>query len=691
MGFRELDLQPAYDSDEDDVLNDFYIPILSEALRYRRLAGFFSSSVLAVAARGLRNFIVNGGQMELIVSARLNNEDVEAIKLGTLDPGTAVTRAVISDIDSMEEGFVKDHVMSLAWMIAKGKLSIKVAIPLDKNGNPLDEYTIDKTGLFHQKVGVLLDAEDNMISFSGSINETGSAWLHNIEEFKVFRSWVNGEMPHLSSDLEKIKKYTAGRPRNTLVIDVPTALRDKLISIAPTDLGELNLSRYYKPAVSLRDYQLEATEKWLSTGKGLIEMATGTGKTYVALNCLKELRERLGRLVAVVTVPFLHLVSQWDRDLAIWDFRTQQVHGSGDMWNNSLMNSIIDLNNGHTDHLVIVTTHDTFCGPQFRDILMTCSTTMMLIADEVHGLGSQERRSGLLEEYDYRLGLSATPKRWLDDEGTLVLERYFGETVFRFTLPEAIKAGFLVPYEYHPHFVEMTEHEMVEYRQLTIKISRQYHAAKDDISRRQLFELLAIQRQRIVTNATNKLPEFIRILTSLGKLEHCLVYCSPQQIDVIQDLLNERGIVQHKFTAHESKSERDTLLSKFAEGTYQVLVAMMCLDEGVNVPPTRSAIFMASSGNPKQFIQRRGRILRPFPGKSSAIIHDLVVVPTLTGEIDPAFGELETRIMRRELRRLREFAVSSLHPVEIVNEIYPVLNQYKISLEEVMNEDESSI
>jgi superfamily II DNA or RNA helicase len=679
-----LDLKPAYDSDEDDVLNDFYIPVLSEAVRYRRLAGFFSSTALAVAARGIYNFILRGGEMELIAGARLSKEDVEAINAGTLEPERVISETVIKDLENIEEEFVKDHVRALAWMVAKKKLNIKIAIPLDEEGRPLDEEAIETRGIFHQKVGIFLDTNNDIISFSGSMNETAHSWLHNIEEFKVFRSWVKGEELHLESDVRKMRKYWEGRAKNTIVTDVPTAVRERLIRMAPENIEELRLQRYAKRRIELRDYQMAAVESWFAEGKGFIEMATGTGKTYTAIACLDKLKQRERRLEVIISVPFVHLVTQWMQDLRDWGLKGLSAHGSADAWTNSLMNEVLDLNNGYVNLLIVITTHDTFSNPKFSNIVVKANAPILLIADEVHGLGSQQRKGGLIDRYEYRLGLSATPRRWLDDEGTGALENYFGRTVFEFSLNHAIAAGHLVPYEYYPHFVEMTDAELSEYKEYSRKLAKQYFAAKDDTSRARVFDLLAILRQRIVVNAKNKISEFVKLLDSLGELEYCLIYCSPNQIEEVQRLLNDRGIIHHKFTARENKEERELLLNRFADGTYKALVAMMCLDEGVNVPPTRMAIFLASSGNPKQFIQRRGRILRPFKDKKKAVIHDIIVVPTISGKIEPELFDMERKILNRELSRLHEFASASTNPADTVNAIHPILKLYRLSLKGVM-------
>lgn len=685
MSFKALQLKASYDSIEDDIINNFYIPVLSKSISYRRLAGFFSSSALAVAARGISDFIANGGKMKLVAGAKLRKSDVEAIAKG-LDPKTAISGFVIDDLNSIESEFVKDHVSALAWMVANKKLDIKVAVPVDEHGAVVDEQTVQERGIFHQKVGIFEDEDGNIISFSGSVNETAMGWLYNVEEFKVFRSWIDGEVEHLKSDFQKFERYWYSFSKNVVVLDVPTAIKDKLIEMAPDNFDVLRPkleSWKQRKEIKLRDYQERCVHNWIEHGgTGLVEMATGTGKTYAALASLKELQKKEDHLAVVIAVPFTHLVKQWIKNLHEWNYSGIEAFGSSNSWTDTLMNEVFDINGGISRLLIVVTTHSTFASKKFIEIMSQVKIPMLLIGDEVHGLGAEKTRNGLLNTYIYRIGLSATPRRWLDDEGTEILVNYFGDTVFEFSLKDAIPK-YLVPYEYYPHFVELTPTELEEYREYTRKIAKQYFATKDKELERTGLDLLMIQRQRIVVDAENKMTEFEQILDSIGEsIHHCLVYCSPAQIDTVQDILNERGILQHKFTAKEDAVEREDILDRFSKGMeLRALVAMRCLDEGVDVPSTQMAIFLASSGNPKQFIQRRGRILRKFPYKQKAIIHDIIVVPSMSASIEPEMYEIERKILQRELRRFDEFAKASMNPDYTLNKVYPIQQRYKITLE----------
>lgn len=690
MNFKELKIKPAYDSTKDDVLTSFYIPVLSNAKEYCRLCGFFSSSSLAVAAKGISKLVENDGKMKIVTSPKLTKEDVEAIVQGHKQKESVIEEKLLTELSNFESEIIRDHVKALAWMVANGKLEIKIIVPKTSEGVPLDSESITKKGMFHQKVGILKDSEGNIISFSGSINETATAWLENIEEFKVFRSWIRGELPYLSSDLEKFRKYWLGG-KEIEVLSVPSAVERKMIEIAPKDVSELKLVEKIRENVQLkaikrfelRDYQKEAMESWFSNDcKGILEIATGLGKTFVAIKCIEELLRKRGRLAVVITVPTVHLINQWKEELEKFGYGGVKIFGSFSQWKQKIMNEIDDFNLGYTSLLVFITTHDTFHSTNFINAISSLKE-IFLIADEVHGLGSSERCKGLLEIYKYRLGLSATPKRWFDEVGTKIIEDFFGKVVYEYTLKDAIRDGWLSPYEYYPILVELNDDELARYIKLSKKIAKLYHSSKNGKEKEGAITKFSIRRRSILKNAQQKLAKFEEVISQLSKkreLHHCLVYCSsdnPQQLRDAQRILNKYDILQHKFTAAESAKEREDILKSFEEGKYQALVAMKCLDEGVDVPPAYIAIILASTTNPREFIQRRGRILRKVTGKI-AKIYDFIVVPMLDPDPSSEYFELERAILKREMTRYFEFASASLNPGTAYQSIKNIREKYYI-------------
>jgi superfamily II DNA or RNA helicase len=701
MNLRELNLRKSYDSDRDDILNEFYVPALSVSISYERLAGFFSSTSLAVAARGIAGLISNGGRIRLICGAKLSKQDVEAILEAKKDLSDIITENAareFEDIEALENKFVENHVKGLGWMMANGVLEIKIAVVKDDNDRPLDYQEALKSGIFHQKVGILRNVEGNVVSFSGSDNETASAWIQNIEEFKVFRSWEESQREYLQADVNRFQRFWSGLGKRAEVIDIPDAIRRKLIDIAPNDIGELELSKLYvrkkRKGIKLWDQQVKALDKWLKNGKRCIfEMATGTGKTLAALACLRHLLSEEKKLVTVITCPYSHLIYQWKENIERLDVSVTTVDAfSGNVgWRDILVDHLRDVKNNIINALVILTTHDTFYKDNFKEFLSIAGCKLFLIADEVHGLGSEVRRFGLIEEYDYRLGLSATPTRWFDPEGTKLLLKYFqaedDTNLFVFSLEDAIKTinpetgeTYLTPYEYKPYFTELAEEEINDYLETSQKIAKAYYSSKNEWDRVKYFDLLCFQRQKIIQNASNKYNVFKSILDIIDEVKHCLVYCSPEQIESVQEILNERQIIQHKFTQEEGivpskryagKSERENILENFSEGNFQVLVAMKCLDEGVDIPQARTSIILASTGNPREYIQRRGRLLRRYPGKKFATIYDIIVFPTLDRQvkITGPLGELEKKMTSLELRRYEEFASVAVNVIECIKVI----------------------
>jgi superfamily II DNA or RNA helicase len=405
-------------------------------------------------------------------------------------------------------------------------------------------------------------------------------------------------------------------------------------------------------------------------------MATGTGKTITALGAAVRLLEREGRLALVIAVPYQHLVSQWQNEAGAFGFRSILAYQSKKRWLDPLSREIITFNGGYRPVVCIITTHSTFISEDFQASLSRILSPALLIADEAHHLGAQRSRQSYPHHFDFRLALSATPDRWFDDAGTMALRTYFGKTVFEFPLAQAIGVN-LTPYYYYPHLVELTEDELDQYQQLSLKIARLFGGNDPEIQ--DAYERLLIKRARLLNEAVNKLSVLSKLLEQQSnKVSHALFYCAPGQIDAVMRLLGwEKGLLVHRFTAQEPNAERQQLLRRFASGQLHGLVAMKCLDEGVDVPSTRTAYFLASSGNPREFIQRRGRILRRFEGKECAIIHDLIAMPPVKGRSSQTY-KAERTIMRRELARFHEFASMARNKHEAVNVIWELASHYQL-------------
>ncbi|MBW4256593.1 DEAD/DEAH box helicase family protein [Methanobacterium sp. YSL] len=691
MGLKNLNLKFSYDSDSDDVLNDFYIPSLSESVIYLRLSGYFTSNSLAISSRGISNFIKNGGEMKLITGATLDEKDIDIIKKAKKDPQKVIEESMIKELDNLEEGLVKDHVMALGWMLAKNKLEIKIAIPSHKNHHHLNT-------IFHQKIGILEDSEGNSISFSGSNNETVSGWIANVEEFKVFRNWNKHENEYLKADLIKFKNYWEGKSERVEVMDIPTAVKKRLIKMAPSHITinypEKKLSK--RKAIKLWDYQEKAIKKWVENShKGIFEMATGTGKTFTALGCLKKEFETSNKVFSLITCPYQHLVQQWRREVDNFGFNFDKViiaDSSNRSWKDDLVDSLIDISIGDKNKLLVLTTHRTFASTKFIEIIKKYKECpAFLIADEVHGLGAEISLNGLISDYDKRLGLSATPERWFDEFGTNEIYEYFGGVVFQFSLSKAINSinpateeTYLTPYKYLPNFISLDNEELEEYLEISKSIAFKFASSKHSSEEEKRIQGMLFKRANIIKNAHNKYEALERILDEIGqKTKWIIVYCSNEQIDKVMGIMNKRRIKAHRFTMSEGTkseskykgdSEREYLIKKFASGDYECLVAMKCLDEGVDIPPARVAILMASSGNPREYIQRIGRVIRRYEGKKEAIIHDLIAIPSLSA-LPSQIKNVEREIFRKEEARYMEIAKIASNNAEALKMLYEIKNR----------------
>jgi superfamily II DNA or RNA helicase len=688
MGLKDLNIKISYDSDKDDILNDFYIPVLSNSLEYKRSVGFFSSTSLAIAARGISQFIINGGQMKLICGAKLKNNDLKVIKKVQQDPEKVIEDYFIQEMEYLEEGFIKNHLKALGWMLAKKNLEIKVAILYDENGIPLEE----NRGILHQKIGILRDNEGNMLSFSGSNNETAAAWKSNIEEFKVFRSWEYHEKEYLNTDIEKFEAYWKGKSRRMKILDIPKALKLKLINIAPDNIENLDLSETFvkKPNIELRNYQKEAIDIWNKNGKkGIFEMATGTGKTFTALGCLNNEFNQNSHILAIITAPQQHLIQQWKASIIKFGIKYDSLiiaDSSNKQWKDQVVDLYLDISLGHKNKAIIITTHRTFSSELFKEFInYKDKFKIFLIADEVHGLGAEYSQSGLIKEYDYRLGLSATPKRFYDEYGTEIIYNYFGGTIYEFNMEKAINSinpatdeSYLTPFIYNPKFLSLNNKELDEYFELSKQIAVKYYSKKEKNNENFMNSLL-FKRSNIIKNANEKYDKLEEILDELGSdLKWTIIYCSEHQIKKVMEILKKKRISAHLFTMSEGTkpdkkygglTEREFILKKFNEEYYQVLIAIKCLDEGVDIPPARIAIIMASSGNPREHIQRLGRIIRRYPGKKKAIIYDLFVLPNLK-KVPSEFKGLEKKIFEKEFNRYEEIANLAINNAEALDSIY---------------------
>lgn len=705
MSFKSLDIKHSYESGIGDIVQDFYEPVLSEAILYDRISGFFTSTSLAVAARGMCNFIKNGGIIRLITSPILSSDDVQIIEQLIDKKGNIGGKDLGLDLDALEDTFISDHVKAFGWLLSTGKIDIRLAILLGDDNKPITKEKILSAGLFHQKIGILTDTEGNHISFSGSINETASAWTKNDEEFKVFKEWEESSS-YYYEDRERFNALWEGRKRNVVIVDLPNAIKNELIEYSRDfDVEKISAKRYVErkrqqkspfelDGISLFYYQQEALDNWKKSGFSMLfEMATGTGKTRTAIAGLNYVRHKHDRTITVIACPQNALAKQWkENEVASFNLDFDQevvIDGTVSNWKSLLKDVCLENGAGFADHCIIYTTHNTASSDSFISILsnnVSPKTVLTLVGDEVHWLGAKTLRKALLSNYEYRIGLSATPSRWFDDAGTRLLENYFGNNHYEFTMKDALSEinpitgkHFLVDYMYLINRISLTEDEGHKYAELTEKISKLYRMKDNDIEAAEAYDRLLQKRAEIIKNAENKFFVLSNILDKMireNQLDNLIIFVSPQQKESVLEMLESKGVVHHQLTQEEGNAprkefggltERQHIIKLFKEKKYQVLVAIKCLDEGIDIPSACRGILMSSSTNPREYVQRIGRIIRQDKDKKLAYLYDICVESS--GALSDELQDIDTKIRANERKRLQEIAENAINSVDALQNI----------------------
>ena len=722
----------------------FFSECLCNSTRFDLMLGFFGSSAIRILASGFAVFLYNGGKVRMIINNLLSPQDKQTIIAGQNNAILDVFD--LTDISSIQNNLSDEghHFFEcLAWLISNKRIEINIVQPKDQSG------------IAHTKFGLFSD-EKNKVSFEGSCNFTRAALVDNIESFSVSCDWdgeifrsqieniendferafegndknliyINAEKvidristtfggKNLAELLEQEQKISQIHIRPSIISAIETA-RKKVENITINDELKTETPHFPYPS-GPRDYQKQAFENWKANGqKGLFAMATGTGKTLTALNCLLEIYKRKGYYKALILVPTLTLVEQWENECRKFGYtRVIKVSSKNSSWREEINRVQFDEKQCKEDDIVsyiIIATYSSFARQNVFDTLSGFSRTqMLLIADEAHNMGAP----GILKKmgsinYLRRIGLSATPERQFDEQTNRKLERFFGaeeKYTYEYSMKEAIKKGVLCRYYYYPHIVQLTDDEMEHYAELSTKISRYFNFnsgtfdKKDDV----LMALL-LARKRIIHKAANKIPVFQQIITNRfvenGSLKYTLVYVpegnnpDEQRADVFEDhetitddqdaehLIDlytqvvcevDKYVTVRKFTG--DTKDRNSILDDFASGRLQVLTSMKCLDEGVDVPRSELAIFCASTGNPRQFIQRRGRVLRTHKDKKYSYIHDLVVIPKVMPNTQSY--RMEQALLAGELKRVYDFSSLSENPSHAQMELIDVMNYYGLNM-----------
>lgn len=706
MSLKDLQLKQEYRSPRDDVIHSFYVPTLRSAVLYQRAVGFFSSAALMDVSIGVSGLLSNGGRMELIVSPKLSEDDLAAIQAG-YDAREIIERSILLTFVEPTGYFQSQRLNLLATLIAEKHLDIKVAFTRDANS----------VGIYHEKLGLIRDSAGNVVVFTGSMNESAVAFSHNYEAVDVFRSWIPEDQLRVQLKEAAFDALWHGRDEHAIVLEFPTAAKTKLLGYATPQLDQLIDQKQFpdrqehsvgaRPAprvpsdLILFDYQNAAIQCWEENGHtGIFDMATGTGKTFTALAATARVFQTASRLAVLIACPYQHLVDQWADDIRSFGMKPIIGHSASAQkdWKARLKDAVSAFNIGAISHFCFVGTNATFVTRYVDELFDTVVGPVVLVVDEAHNVGAPKFRSLLKDNYPYRIALSATLERYNDTEGTDQLFAYFGDKCIDYPLDRAITEGKLTPYWYQPVVVSLSSGELAEYKRLTKRL-RPLIASRPRTGELTLSaKMLLLKRARLVAGATEKLNALYSLMEEYKEQRHILVYCGTasmdaddfgvdeeeiRQVDAVASLLgNDLGMRVSKFTAEESAGERRLLQEAFAAGDIQALVAIKCLDEGVNIPAVHTAFILASSTNPREYVQRRGRILRTAPGKSRALLYDFVTFPRPLGDV-PGVPDEEIRgdlpLVNREIARVREFGSLAQNPSAADALLQEVDNVYRLS------------
>jgi len=712
--FVELDIKRKYASKSENTPLDFYNAVIPISKNIYFKLGYFSSYAISILALPLTHFLLKNGTFNIVTNHVYRKEDAENLLEVDLSEEQLyrVGKMFMNEPEEFKKILQQGTSLfydCLNYLQSQGRLVIQPVL----FGEDYD--------LSHYKEFVAEDFAGNHINANGSCNLTPNGILRNGESFTVIRSWdsqydeveilnekeaikriLNGIHPDFEfANSDRIVKVIHDKSNNKELNDLLDDAKEYSRNIFSLENNhhKTYLAEFEKAVESYktnprrpdwfspRDYQIKAYRKWLDNNcQGIFSMATGTGKTLTAINIMLEESLKNGFYRNIILVPTRVLANQWQNEIDQFNFSEVIKTVDNKDWYNELSGI---LRRYSRENFIVITTYANFNSTKFQGLIKSIpdNNGINIVADEMHNLGSSKSLLNLPLNIKSRLGLSATPERIYDDIGNQKLSEYFSSFppcyTYSFSMKKAIDLGRLCEYEYYPILVYLSSIEIEQYlkisKQLLLFFDSETGKFKDEATS------LLLKRKRIIHKAEGKKNQLRKILKENKNLTFTFIYVPegfepdysesdsfPDQNDDLH-LLNEYinvvrdfGFKAHRFTGQTKEKER--VLNQFAQKKLDVLLAMKCLDEGVNVPRTEIGIFCSSTGNPRQFIQRRGRILRTHEQKSKAIIYDLIVAPPI-GSINTVteldISTFEKSLFTNELRRVANFAYAAKNLSEI--------------------------
>jgi superfamily II DNA or RNA helicase len=728
--FRDLSFPPTYkySSDSEYIPLEFYEEAFPISKNIDLLLGYFSSNAIKVLSKSFAEFIYNGGNMRLITNHVYSLNDYENLINDTHLKNEDRIIDVFSDLSKIEEnlGFEGKHFFDcLKYLLKKERLEI---IPVKFNN----------VDLAHCKKMILFDGRDYILT-EGSINFTLPALLKNSESFQVETPW-NGNISVMRIEDEKNnfqRIFDKSHPNYTFIdkakieVIINTIGRDKDVSDLLDDSLKLIKSPFSEKVKKIiekkkerfndkleiisntpkfpfpqgpREYQKDAYNEWVKKDfSGVFAMATGTGKTITSLNCLLNIFNEEKKYRAIILVPSIALLNQWEEEVNSFNFKKILKIGGGNNWEKKFSNYCSNYSWGLKEDLVIISTYGSFVLDRFQKLFKKIQKDFLLIADEAHNMGANNIKSKLSElEVIRKIGLSATPKRIYDPEGTLAIDKFFKDEppyTYSFGMEKALEYGFLTGYKYFPKIVELTEDEFEEYTEISKKLLKFFDFENGKFKDDPIVEILLLKRKNIIHKASNKLNLFSSIIGELikNKKDQFVFAYIPEgntqnaegeRVKILNQYLRRvhRDFPKIKMNSYTSEDQNlSEILRGFEDGKIEILFAMKMLDEGVDIPRAEVGIFASSTGNPRQFIQRRGRLLRKHKDKAFATIYDMVVVPKLDNNLGELYS-IERNLVKNELNRVGYFASLSMNFYDSKETLDEVCKKYDLDLDTIINE-----
>lgn len=701
MGLKDCNFKPDYNKSDDDIAKDFYIPSMINSCQYNRISGYFGSTIYIIAWSALQRFVENGGHMRIICSPCVSENDKVALQEGYNAQNDQILRESLDK--ELNKLFTSSELEKparvLACLISKDILEVKIAVPMT-DAEP------DLQRLFHDKVGIFTDENGDSVGFRGSMNETfqGLSEDGNAESIDVFPSWADSrDSSRLKRATEYFDKLWNNQEIGTKVFEFPEAVKKNLIDKSNgydwTQLSKeistrISKAKKWKPdkkhsVKSPREHQLIALENWVKNYyRGILEHATGSGKTFTAICAIRNALDR-GKTVLVL-VPSKELLNQWNKEICanITDIKLN-ILLCGDGNNSWKSDNTLALWTRPTAgaNKITIAIMDTACGSQFINN-MSSGENLLMVADEVHRIGSSKRRNILKIDAEERLGLSATPIRYGDPIGTKAIFDFFGGIIQPvFSLEDAINSNVLTKYYYYPITLMLNSDEQEKWNTLTDQINKMLAINGGDkpigdlIDTNPRLKMKIIERSRIIKQASGKIRLALDVVKKYYKKgQRWIIYCdNSQQLHQVLTLLLNNGYDAYEYYSEMNGDREQTL--KYFSLTGGLLVSIRCLDEGVDIPATTHALILASSKNPREFIQRRGRILRRYKGKYYAQLYDAIVMPErfYNGDEDKSISIIES-----ELSRAIQFGEWAENP-SCVSDLKIIAQQYGIKYDELVD------